>query len=814
MASSGWQSEQTLYTYSSNVRFIGNINVSSIVHSGTKLTINGTIAVGARGTSGYYASYNYGVQAIPTGGNALKVVGNGQQLKVGGSDYHVSFSATVTTTAAATSYSFPVRFKACSNDSCSSSYWDVTKNWTLSFDKSYDIPSNFTVANLIPEWNAVTGTYTVGNWGGDPWQYFATRVLDQDPEPIGNPRTENQFLNTSATTQTTTVTTRITNDSIKLEGGVVIKGCGKYWSDIYAMNTAGETNSSNVLFYTAPAPVSVTYTDQTNTGSRTYPVKVTGDLVNNHTTYDTANLTRYVRYQVDGGAWQVVENNSVKTLDAVTSFNITVPAGKTAVIESYMTYHGVQSEVNVTTITNGAKPTNLYGSVNGRAKALRPVYGAYGNYFSQQGPKLTSSNSTMTVSAESIRVTNVKSTASGYIWNGFAIPGTDELIGKKVTMNVEFKTSGNFTSGARLWWLNTAGTGIVSGPVGNIEVIKNSGSYSVSGTIPARPSGAGNLAVLLYANIASQNQGVYTDFTKVELKPDVSNLLSATKTYINAGIASTFTDGVLKSAGTATSQWPSLTGKIASPFVVPANTPIVYSTSVETPAEYKLYSRFYHDDMSTYGGQTMSQGSSAMVQRVNYPVHGYELYFNTSSGTAIDYTANIKMEVGMNPDTLARPNLIDTSAIGSGATAGVSYYTAKDGTVFIKGTSTAAGHISMAFKIPSSLVDKNVSMYYEGNFSNLSNMALKKNTSTIQNIGELYASTIGRTFKATSSVISDATRFDIYFASGKVIDAEVRFFVKEGSLATPFTPAVETKAHRLRKIYASVNGATKLIYTE
>lgn len=812
MASSGWQSEQTLYTYSSNVRFIGNINVSSIVHSGTKLTINGTIAVGARGTSGYYASYNYGVQAIPTGGNAVKVVGNGQQLKVGGSDYHVSFSATVTTTAAATSYSFPVRFKACSNDSCSSSYWDVTKNWTLSFDKSYDIPSNFTVANLIPEWNAVTGTYTVGNWGGDPWQYFATRVLGSNTDE--SKRTENQFLNTSATTQTTTVTTRITNDSIKLEGGVKIYGCGQYWSDIYAMNTAGETNSSNVMFYTAPAPVSVTYTDQTNTGSRTYPVKVTGDLVNNHTTYDAANLTRYVRYQVDGGAWQVVENNSVKTLDAVTSFNITVPAGKTAVIESYMTYHGVQSEVNVTTITNGAKPASLYGSVNGRAKDLRPVYAAYGNYFSQQGPKLTSSNSTMAVSAESIRVTNVKSTASGYIFNGFAIPGTDELIGKKVTMNVEFKTSGSFTSGARLWWLNTAGTGIVSGPVGGIEVINNSGSYSVSGTIPTRPSGAGNLAVLLYANIASQNQGVYTDFTKVELKPDVSNLLNITKTHINAGIASTFTDGALKSAGTATSQWPSLTGKIASQFVVPANTPIVYSTSVETPAEYKLYSRFYHDDMSTYSGQTMSQNSSAMVQRVNYPVHGYELYFNTSSGAAIDYTANIKMEVGMNPDTLAKPNLIDTSAIGSGTTAGVSYYTAKDGTVFIKGTSTAAGHVSMAFKIPSDLLDKNVSMYYEGNFSNLSNMALKKNTSTIQNIGELYASTIGRTFKATSSTISDATRFDIYFASGKEIDAEIRFFVKEGSLATPFTPAVETKAHRLRKIYASINGATKLIYTE
>lgn len=363
MASSGWQSEQTLYTYSSNVRFIGNINVSSIVHSGTKLTINGTIAVGARGTSGYYASYNYGIQAIPTGGNAVKVVGNNQQLKVGSSDYHVSFSATVTTTAAATSYSFPVRFKACSNDSCSSTYWDVTKNWTLSFDKSYDLPSNFTVANLIPEWNALTGTYTVGNWGGDSWQYFATRVLDQNPEPVGHRRTENQFLNTSATTQTTTVTTKITNDSIKLEGGVVIKGCGLYWSDIFAKNTAGEVDSSNVQFYTPPAPVLVTYTDQTNTGSRTYPVKVTGDLVNNHTTYDTANLTRYVRYQVDGGAWQVVENNSVKTLDAVTSFNITVPAGKTAVIESYMTYHGVQSEVNVTTITNGAKPTNLYGSV-------------------------------------------------------------------------------------------------------------------------------------------------------------------------------------------------------------------------------------------------------------------------------------------------------------------------------------------------------------------------------------------------------------------------------------------------------------------
>lgn len=39
MATSGWQNEQTWFTYSSNIRLIGNIRVDSITHTGTNLRI-------------------------------------------------------------------------------------------------------------------------------------------------------------------------------------------------------------------------------------------------------------------------------------------------------------------------------------------------------------------------------------------------------------------------------------------------------------------------------------------------------------------------------------------------------------------------------------------------------------------------------------------------------------------------------------------------------------------------------------------------------------------------------------------------------
>ena len=96
-----WLNEQTWFTYSSNIRLIGNIYISSITHTGTKLRVKGTIAAGARGSSNYRFYYSdYTSYAQPEGGNKIALGAKGRTWKVGDSDVHVDFDVTLSNVAA------------------------------------------------------------------------------------------------------------------------------------------------------------------------------------------------------------------------------------------------------------------------------------------------------------------------------------------------------------------------------------------------------------------------------------------------------------------------------------------------------------------------------------------------------------------------------------------------------------------------------------------------------------------------------------------------------------------------------------------
>ena len=159
MASSGWQTQQNVYTYNSNVTFVSNIRIDSITHSGTNLRVTGAVMFGARGTSGYYATYTYGVQEKPGNGSYTQIVPANGQIKVGsGNDRTSTFDVTISNVSTSTtSYSFPVAYKACYNSGCSSTYWTATKNWTITFDAS-SAPTGLYANNLSSTYNSVSGT--------------------------------------------------------------------------------------------------------------------------------------------------------------------------------------------------------------------------------------------------------------------------------------------------------------------------------------------------------------------------------------------------------------------------------------------------------------------------------------------------------------------------------------------------------------------------------------------------------------------------------------------------------------------------------
>lgn len=285
-----------------------------------------------------------------------------------------------------------------------------------------------------------------------------------------------------------------------------IQGNTSYHYAVFANNTSLETSMiAPATFVTLPA-----YIIDLNA------VSTGGGTINVATVHGTEGnaLTVYTEYSWDGENWTTVSD----------PFNVTITEPKTIYVRRFSDA-GETPVFSKLLVPNNGKA--LYGSVNSHSKSLSPVYATFGNYFDSRHV-LTGRESYVSteVFGDQITVTKVSSGSSGYNWVAYPIDATDELINKQVTISGEFTTSGNFTSGPRLWWLNSANTGILSGPVASIEYIGNSGKFSVSGTIPARPSGAGKLALLLYSNIASAAQGVYTVYNNVELKANVKNMFN------------------------------------------------------------------------------------------------------------------------------------------------------------------------------------------------------------------------------------------------------------------------------------------------
>lgn len=368
MASSGWQTQKNIYTYSSNVTFIGNVNIQSVTRSGTSVTITGQIKFGARGTSGYYVSYNYGVVARPGAGSYTKILSNGATQYVGSSyDKTINFTRTLTVDASATTATLTVNYKACLNSDCSSTYWTASPTWTIDIDNPVE-PAAATVSNVSTTWNSVTGTVAVSNWSEltDPVMRMAVTEAPYTTASMNGRRTE------SATSSPEVMT--VSNSSAAFSYGALnILGCGNYYVGTY-INANGFTKRSNGgAIYTAPAPVSMSYTQASST---TWTISLVGVEGNNNSTYDTANLTRTLRYKIGNGAWTYIDNDAQKTIPTVTTATITIAAGQTATVEGWMEYHDVKSEVSTFTITNGSPVVHLYGSVSGQSKEIHHLYGS------------------------------------------------------------------------------------------------------------------------------------------------------------------------------------------------------------------------------------------------------------------------------------------------------------------------------------------------------------------------------------------------------------------------------------------------------
>lgn len=239
-------------------------------------------------------------------------------------------------------------------------------------------PSGVSVTYNSATWDSVNLTGGVTSWGTG---YSSTPNLDMiivdSSATSDNWQNKGRQIKTISTTETSVTQSISNSNSTATSGGLAIKGMTPFKIAAKATTTISSTAIFRTsTYYTPPAPGQFSYTDPGGSGTKIFPIEFTGVVANNYASYTAADLTRTVRYSIDGGAWVYEVNNVVTALDAVTSFSISVPAGSTAVIEGWMEYKGGVGETATISLLNSNNPTILYGSVNTQARAITKLYGS------------------------------------------------------------------------------------------------------------------------------------------------------------------------------------------------------------------------------------------------------------------------------------------------------------------------------------------------------------------------------------------------------------------------------------------------------
>ena len=199
-------------------------------------------------------------------------------------------------------------------------------------------PSNYSVENIIPEWDRITFTSIVGNNGGVDLNSHCPSI-QKEPLVSGRQKYENTY-----STSNTIITSTVSNSSSKINNPTwEIKGCGLYYTGAYASNgISPNLYGQGPSTYTPPAPSIL----NVSSASEGYNISFTGDTSKNNSDYDAASLTRTVRYKVDNGNWIYLENNTQRAIDYLTTGSILESYVFQIVVQGWMTYHNLDSVIS------------------------------------------------------------------------------------------------------------------------------------------------------------------------------------------------------------------------------------------------------------------------------------------------------------------------------------------------------------------------------------------------------------------------------------------------------------------------------------
>lgn len=335
MASYGWQGIQATARYDT----IGvNLWIESINHSGTTLTVRG--AVQAQKRSGSDPYYYSAINAYPEGGSVSNPI-LAAYAKVSSAPIQWFTSTIYNVAISSTSYNFRVNIQ---NDNAS-----ADRYWTINFNSSATAPSGLavTIDEIGKDYAVLSGAISS----------YGTPVADNSYMELAinaNSTYSSSYRYQKSENKATSMNeVRIDNTDSTSTTALTIKPNSAYYASIWATNRSASKSLIGQRFITLPGDfTSVTTTNE-------------GEVV----------TVRWAR-EAEGTAATIALSYSIDGGETWTPFN-TNPFSFTASHSGQLMLKAANSTGSTTYTTDFiAESSHLYGSVDGHAKLLHPVYGS------------------------------------------------------------------------------------------------------------------------------------------------------------------------------------------------------------------------------------------------------------------------------------------------------------------------------------------------------------------------------------------------------------------------------------------------------
>ena len=345
MASSGWQGEQTIWYYGGSPWVAADLNVSSISHSGTNLSVSGTIKIRVSAGSVFYN----GISLSASGGFSTSINLNGYAPST---QSESAFSVTIGgVSEAVTTYQFSV--------SLNSSIGNGTVYWTLYFDPAGTAPTDLTatLVNFGPDWARIAVSISSYGTPSTSANRYIEAGVCQGPN-YGGP----YKYNTAQAVTSNTFTISNTSPG----GTMTIAPNTSYIYGGYATNNTVDVATVGGTFVTLPSAPVLSAIDM---GGGQIEVDVT------HAAEGSAYQVTE-EYSVDGGTtWNQILNNKFSLLlnaqTVVTVRRVSTAGASTNTITITPQF---TTAIYASVINQTKKVKHIYASVNGQTKKVEKVY--------------------------------------------------------------------------------------------------------------------------------------------------------------------------------------------------------------------------------------------------------------------------------------------------------------------------------------------------------------------------------------------------------------------------------------------------------